>query len=125
METLTRNGRGPPTDSSSSTAAVIRAFLPSLPIIIEHPQPNFDNCQLQPLQAKIIRHFPLEKDSIEMMAKYPVFPSSCLRPLKYLSEGVFHRVYLAEYRPLTPPTPPSLASSDRRLVPTKVAVKDF
>jgi hypothetical protein len=74
------------------------------------------------LQAKIIRHFAVEKDSIEMLAKYPVFPSSCLRPLKYLSEGVFHRVYLAEYCPPTSPTPLSLASGD---VLTKVAVKDF
>ena len=98
-------------------AAVIRAFLPSLPIIIENPQANYENCQLQPLQAKIIRHFAREEDSVEMLSKYPIFPSCCLRPLKYLSEGIFHRVYLAEYRP------PSLADDGDEDVVTKVTVK--
>ena len=90
----------PPVASTSRAAAIIR---PLRPITIENLSPRFESCELQPLQMKMTRLFSNkdeEEESIdEIVSKYPVFPSSCLRPLKYLSEGLFDRVYLAEYRP--------------------------
>jgi len=99
---------------SASAVAIIRPFPP---ITIHNLSPSFERYELQPLQTKITRLFSTneEEGSIaEMINKYPIFASSCLRPLKYLSEGLFNRVYLAEYRP-------SLDSDDEDV--TQVAVK--
>lgn len=105
----------PPVASSSRAAAII--IQPLRPIAIENLLPTFETSELQPLQMKISKLFSNnddEEESIaEMISKYPVFPSSCLRPLKYLSEGLFDRIYLAEYR----------LSIDSDNVVTQVAVK--